>query len=171
MHGRCWVLICPTSLNVRQFFEKSVLICPTSLNVRQIFEKSVLICPTSLNVRHIFEESVLICPTSLNVRQFFFKKVPLYARLHEMSSYFFPHSSYMSACNSYQPHLYPQTILKCPLTYLFTTRLSLHLRQILYKTINPYMAACTNCPPNILHIVLEVRLHDISEPPPPSPFL
>jgi hypothetical protein len=105
------VLKCPTSLYVRQIFEKSVLICPTSLNVRQIFEESVLICPTSLNVRQSFEKSVLICPTSLYVRQIFeesvlicppnfLKKVSLYVRLHEMSSYFFPHCS--------------QTILICP---------------------------------------------------------
>jgi hypothetical protein len=97
----------------------------------------------------------------------FLKKVPLYVRLHEVSSHFFPHCSYMSACKTYISPIYTHK----PSLYVRSRICLLHVCPYISAKfyIKPYihiMSVCTNCPPNILHIVLQVRLHDISGPSP-----
>ena len=79
----------------------------------------VLKCPTNLGKKCPYMSDVLKCPT------LFLKKVSLYVRHHEMSSYFVPNHSYMSACTTYLSH--------------FPYKPSLYVRLHIYLPI---------CPPN-----------------------
>jgi hypothetical protein len=114
-------------------YMSDVLKCPTNFWKKCPFMSDVLKCPTNFWKKCPYMSDVLKCPTN------FWRKSPYMSDvLNYPPNFFLKKYPCMSACMKCPPNSYPivfalhppQTILLCPLTYLFTTYLFLYVRPI-----------------------------------------